>query len=565
MAPEQAQGQPELVGPAADVYGLGAILYELLTGRPPFKAATPLETTLQVLHEEPVPPRRFQLKVPADLETICLKCLHKEPAKRYATAEALAEDLRRFTAGEPIHARPTGTWERGVKWAKRRPAAAALVVVSTLAALSLVIGGVWSITALQAAAEREGSRAKEAKRQQALAAAHLQSALDVLGPLTQELQYDYLAKNPELAYFRGQFLGATRKFYQELLADKENPDPQVRRGIGRAFYGLGMSRSLLNERSEAQTDYLQAVALQEQLVQEFPGESDGRLDLALTYQSLGDLQAALGREEEAATTYQKIVTLFESLPSDNQRVRQFALPLARKLSDLGKYQAALLWQNRVIDWLETLRESRSDSERERAAKNLPHAYFERACLFWELGQYAQAAVDFDRALEAKLEPPLALTAREYRAFSLAKSGEYRRATAEAAALAATTVLHLYNLACLYALDGPAAKAATLAVATALAAAPAVNLYYELACIYALAMPAARQDNKLPADKRERLAEEYAAQALALLAKAHAAGSFKDSANLEQLKKDPDLNSLRSRDDFKKLLTEVEKQAQPAAK
>jgi WD40 repeat protein len=126
MAPEQAGGKRQEVGPAADTYALGAILYELLTGRPPFQAETGIEMLLLVRSEDPLPPGRLRRKVPRDLETICLKCLEKDPRRRYATAQALADDLRRFLAGEPIRARPTPAWERGLKWAKRRPAVAAL-------------------------------------------------------------------------------------------------------------------------------------------------------------------------------------------------------------------------------------------------------------------------------------------------------------------------------------------------------------------------------------------------------------------------------------------------------
>jgi WD40 repeat protein len=138
MAPEQARGQSKEIGPRTDVYALGAILYECLTGRPPFKAATTLDTLQQVTQLDPVPPRQLQPGMPRDLETICLKCLEKQPSRRYPGAADLADDLRRFLDGESIHARPAGRAEQAVKWTRRHPARAVLVAAGAAIVLGLV-------------------------------------------------------------------------------------------------------------------------------------------------------------------------------------------------------------------------------------------------------------------------------------------------------------------------------------------------------------------------------------------------------------------------------------------
>ena len=165
MSPEQALGDAAAIGPPTDVYGLGAVLYELLTGRPPFRAESASETERQLISKDPVSPSRLNAKVPRDLETICLKCLRKEPGQRYATAAALADDLRRFIEGRPIEARPPGWAGTAWRWAKREPASAALLAVALAMGGLIVGGGFW------AQRQRAATHAVEARQEQAVEAA----------------------------------------------------------------------------------------------------------------------------------------------------------------------------------------------------------------------------------------------------------------------------------------------------------------------------------------------------------------------------------------------------------
>jgi tetratricopeptide (TPR) repeat protein len=322
MAPEQAAGKTRDVGPVADIYALGAILYEMFTGRPPFKAATPMDTVMQVLSDEPVPPVRLQPKLPRDLETVCLKCLEKEPQRRYASALDLAEDLRRFGAGEPIRARPVAAWERGLKWARRRPAAAALLAVCSAVLLGLVLAAFWYNARLQADVEREQERTRQARRQQAeteqqrlLADANFRLACEAVDRMVTRVGMGPLARMPQMEEERRRVLEDALRFYQQFL-EQRGTDPVVRQQTARASRRLGDIRRLLGRHAQAAGDYRRAIDLQERLTADFPDVPDYRQDLADSLTNWGLLLEERNQPRPAEAAHRRALAVRKQLTED---------------------------------------------------------------------------------------------------------------------------------------------------------------------------------------------------------------------------------------------------------
>jgi serine/threonine protein kinase/tetratricopeptide (TPR) repeat protein len=301
MAPEQAAGQAKQIGPAADVYALGAILYELLTGRPPFRAATALETLAQVKSAEPVRPSQFQPGLARDLETICLKCLAKEPGRRYATAAALGEDLERYLNGEPIVARPAPVWERWWKWSRRRPTLAAALAVSATA-VAVLLGGAWYYNTRLHNALGQATMAEQAAYKQR------DLALSAFKNLVFDVQ-EKLEETPTTRPLRQKLLAKALRGLDKIAKTAEVATPNLSRAV--AHQKLGNIFRQIGRTQEAVHHYDQARVLAERLIAESPENIATAECLRDTYHGIADIDMKIGRFDEANQAAHRAIELSE--------------------------------------------------------------------------------------------------------------------------------------------------------------------------------------------------------------------------------------------------------------
>jgi len=330
MAPELTRGRgPGGDHEAADLYGLGAILYELLTGRPPFRGETVADTLEQVRTLDPVPVRRLQPKVPRDLETICLKCLEKEPARRYPTAQALADDLGRFLRGEPIQARPISRRERLWKWARRKPALAALLGVSGLSLAIVVAGALVYNARLESALKEAEDNAREARQQHKRADTSYRAARETLDRMRIRLEEKGMGEVPQLKEMQRALLEDELKFYEGALRQSDDPDPAVRLDLAWAYKHAANIQFLLSRGADGLKNLGQAIALLEALPAPDREALEAQKLLADCYAERGSLAVSTSftdGEHDLLRALAIMEPLVRAYPNDP--VRRYAVAMA---------------------------------------------------------------------------------------------------------------------------------------------------------------------------------------------------------------------------------------------
>jgi tetratricopeptide (TPR) repeat protein len=366
MAPEQARAEKGL-SVAADVFSLGAILYELLTGQPAFQGATPLDRVLAVLNEEPRPPRSLAPAPPRDLETICLKCLQKDPSGRYSSALALADDLDCWLAGEPIQARPVGQAERLWRWCRRNPLVAGL----TAALFAVVVAGLIGLTALWLHAEDrrrdaetaeeqmrrqkeradqnliEAETAKEQMRRQKERATHnLAKAREAVEQYLRKTAMHPRLRAGDFADLRKELLATAVPFFEEFVVQTKD-DPALEADRGRAYGELAFARLEMGQHEQALADYQQSLAIYAGLAGRFPDEPSHRANVAVSQDALGLLLDGMGKHDQAEAAYlearrlrEQLIKEFSDRPVYRYELATTLQHLASLLTSLGKTRRA---------------------------------------------------------------------------------------------------------------------------------------------------------------------------------------------------------------------------------
>jgi tetratricopeptide (TPR) repeat protein len=393
MSPEQASGKPVSVTTASDVYGLGAILYALLTGRAPFEGSSVQETITRLNEQPPEPPSRLNRLVPRSLDQICLMCLEKDPDRRYATAKALAADLHRWLAGEPVLARPEPLAERTRRWIRRRRTAVTAAAAATLVA----VVGLVVVLAVQVRANRDLKAANDREQ------ARFDLAMDAIKSYHTGVSEDLLLKEPQFQGLRTKLLRGAREFFGKLETLLEgHTDRRSQQAMSQAYDDLAALTDKIGSKSEALELCRRALALRRALAHGAPADAAAQAEVGRCLLALGALQGTTGHADEAIATYREAQALLASVDRRAEPRIDCRADVATCDHRIGDLLAAT---SRFVEALSSYEKGRSL----RLALYLDHpdiAAFRSGLaesdvaigvLLWKRGQPADAVASFEKA------------------------------------------------------------------------------------------------------------------------------------------------------------------------
>ncbi|MEO8496273.1 MAG: serine/threonine-protein kinase, partial [Planctomycetota bacterium] len=408
MPPEQAAGKLDLISERSDVYSIGAILYELTTGKPPFGAANPWETIKQVINNEPVSPRLLNNSVPADLETICLKCLQKDRARRYNTAQDLADELQRFLSGEPILARPIGVVERSVRWCYRNPWPTAALGVLLLGIMGTTVGLVQA---------RVAQHQAELSRNQLLAA--INELFTAWGDVT-------LLNEPGFEEVRAQLLATASNLYKK-MGDQLGEDPTIQHELGVSYFRLGRMMFHLRSYEDAREAIESGLRIQRKLHAARPADEqrshalgdslnlEGELLLATAADIQGLEQAEVVYDEAIAKRHELVLAVADNREYErewlNARMNQGMAwqRMADLLADANQLDRAASLDAKILARAEEVQQARivlrdrlkgnSDVRRE-VVHDLAQGYYNMANITWWQGDFEATGAYVTSAVQA---------------------------------------------------------------------------------------------------------------------------------------------------------------------